>query len=204
MEPLTEKQQKVLGFIEDRLKNGCPPSQREIAQHFHLTQNAIYQLVRYLKRKGYLTDSEGHRGLRLSEVYIRMQKETEGIPVIGRVAAGTPILAEENIEGYIDLKELFHPSKDTFILKVVGNSMVDEGITDGDYVVVKPTMTVENGQIGVVLLDDEVTIKKIYIQGDKIALKPANEAAGYKTRYIKRGDKSVRIIGRAIGCFQIL
>ena len=204
MEPLTEKQQKVLGFIENHLKDGCPPSQREIAQHFHLAQNAIYQLVRYLKRKGYLTDSEGHRGLRLSEVYLRTRKETKGIPVIGRVAAGTPILAQENIEGYIDLKELFHPSKDTFILKVVGDSMVDEGITDGDSVVVKLTSTIENGQIGVVLLDDEATIKRIYVERNRLALKPANQAAGYKTRYIKRGDKNIRVIGRVIGCFRQL
>jgi repressor LexA len=204
MEPLTEKQQKLLSFIEDCLKDGCPPSQREIAQHFHLTQNAVYQLLWYLKRKGYLTDSGGHRGIRMSEVYLRMQKETEGIPVIGRVAAGTPILAEENIEGYIDLKELFHLSKDTFILNVVGDSMVNEGITDGDYVVVKPTTTIENGQIGVVLIDDEATIKRIYVERNRLALKPANQAAGYKTRFIKRGDKSVRIIGRVTGCFKIL
>jgi repressor LexA len=204
MEPLTDKQQKVLKFIEDCLKESHPPSHREIAQYFHLAQNAVYQLVRYLKRKGYLTDSGGHRGLRLAQEYISRQKEAEGIPVIGRVAAGTPILAEENIEGHIDLKELFHPSKDTFILKVVGDSMVDEGITDGDYVVVKPTTTIENGQIGVALLDDEATIKRIYVERNRIALKPANQAAGYKTRYIKRGDKNIRIIGRVIGCFRHL
>ncbi|MBA7621463.1 LexA repressor [subsurface metagenome] len=123
---------------------------------------------------------------------------------MGRVAAGEPILAEENIEGYVSLKELFGPSKDTFILKVTGDSMADEGIMDGDFVVVKPTSVIENGQIGVVLLDDEATLKRIHIQRDRIALKSANRAAGYKTRYIKRGDKDVRIIGKVRGCFKLL
>jgi len=204
MEPLTEKQQKVLRFIENRLQDNKPPSQREIAKPFGLAQNAVYQLVGYLKRKGYLIDSGGHRGLRLSKAYLNKKRQTEGIPVVGRVAAGEPILAEENIEGYIDLREPFGQSKDRFILKVVGDSMADEGIMDGDYVVVRPTSAIENGQVGVVLLDDEATVKRIYIQRDRIALKSANKAAGYRTRYIKRGDKSVRIIGRVTGCFKLL
>ncbi|MHC4789914.1 MAG: transcriptional repressor LexA [Planctomycetota bacterium] len=204
MEPLTEKQQKVFEFVEKRLRDNEPPSQREIARHFGLTQNAVYQLVSYLKKKGYLIDSGGHRGLRLSKAYLDKKRETEGIPIVGRVAAGEPILAEENIEGYVDLKELFRLTKDTFILKVVGDSMADEGIVDGDYVVVKPTTAIENGQIGVALLDDEATIKRIYIQRNRIALKPANQVAGYRTQYVKRGSKNVRIIGKVTGCFRML
>jgi len=204
MEQLTEKQQKVLNFIEQRLKDNHPPSQREIAEHFGLTQNAIYQLVGYLKKKGYLENAAGHRVLRLSKAYLDKIKRTEGIPLVGRVAAGEPILAEENIEGYIDLNKLFKPSEGSFLLKVVGDSMTDEGIMDGDYVLVKPASTIENGQIGVVLVDDEATVKRIYIQKDKILLKPANRAAGYKTRYIRRGDKNIRIVGRVTGCFKLL
>lgn len=204
MEPLTEKQQKVLKYIESRLRENNPPSQREIAEHFGLAQNAVYQLIRYLKKKGYLADSGGHRGLRLSKAYLERLKQTEGIPIVGRVAAGEPILAEENIEGYVDMKELFGQSKGTFVLKVNGDSMVDEGIMDGDYVVVQPSPKVENGQIGVVLLDDEATIKKISIQRGRIALKPANRAAGYKTRYIKRSERGIRIIGKVTGCFRKL
>jgi repressor LexA len=204
METLTEKQLKVFRFIEGRLRNNNPPSQREIARYFGLAQNAVYQLVGYLKKKGYLVDSGSHRGLRLSKAYIGRMRQSEGIPVVGRVAAGEPILAEENIEGYIDLKRLFSPTKDTFILKVVGDSMADEGIMDGDFVVVKPTSEIENGQIGVVLLDDEATVKRIHIQRDRISLKSANRAAGYKTRYIRRGDKDVRIIGKVTGYFKLL
>jgi len=204
VEPLTEKQQKVLKFIEKRLLDNHPPSQREIAHRFGLAQNAVYQLVGYLKKKGYLADSGGHRGLRLSKAYLAQVRQTEGIPVVGRVAAGEPILAEENIEGYVNLQEFFGTAKGKFILKVTGESMVDEGIRDGDYVVVQPCQTIENGQIGVALLDDEATVKRIYIQRGRIALKPANQAAGYKTKYIKRNSDSVRIIGKVIGCLRTI
>ena len=204
MEPLTEKQQKVLRFIEKRLQDNKPPSQREVAEHFGLAQNAAYQLINYLKEKGYLVDLGSHRGLRLSKEYLEKKRQTNGIPIVGRVAAGEPILAEENIEGYLDLNDLFGQSKDTFILKVVGDSMLDEGIMDGDFVVVKPSSKIETGQIGVVLVEDEATVKKIYIQRGRIALEPANKAAGYKTKYIKRGSESVRIIGKVISCFRML
>jgi repressor LexA len=204
MEALTEKQRKVLRFIENRLRDNSPPSQREIAEHFGLAQNAVYQLVSYLKRKGYLVDSGGHRGLRLSKEYLDKRRETEGIPIVGRVAAGEPILAEENIEGYVNLNKLFGQSKDMFILKVAGDSMVDEGIMDGDYVAVKPATTIESGQIGVVLLDDEATVKRVIIRRGRIALKAANQAAGYKTKYIKRGGENVRIIGKVVGCLRTI
>lgn len=202
MEPLTEKQQKVFTFIEGRLREGTPPTQREIARHFSLAQNAAYQLVGYLKKKGYLSDSGGHRGLRLSGEYLNEKRQTEGIPVVGRVAAGEPILAQENIEQYTDLKELLGLPKDVFLLKVSGDSMVDEGIMDGDYVAVKPASAIGNGKIAVVLLDDETTVKKVYVQRDRIALQPANKAAGYKTRYVKKDDERLQIVGRVVGCIR--
>jgi repressor LexA len=204
MEALTEKQQKVLGFIEKRLEENNPPSQREIAQRFSLARNAIRQFVSYLMKKGYLADLGGHRGLRLSKEYLYRKKEREGVPVVGRVAAGEPILAEENIEGYVDPGEFFGQSKDSFILKVAGDSMVDEGIMDGDFVVVEPASTIKSGQIGVVLLDDEATVKRIYIQRNRIALKSANRAAGYRTKYIKASDRSIRIIGKVTGCLRTI
>jgi len=202
MEPLTPKQQRVLEFVASRLGENIPPSQREIARHFGLAQNAAYQLVSYLRKKGYLVDCGGHRGLRLSPEYLREVEATQGVPILGRVAAGEPILAEQNIESYMELGEMFGRSKGLFLLKVSGDSMVDEGIMDGDYVVVRPRSTVEDGQIGVVLLDDEATVKRIFIQKDRIALKPANSRAGYRTRYIRQFDKDVRIIGKVIGCIR--
>lgn len=202
MELLTEKQQKVFEFIEARLQGGSPPSQREIGLHFGLAQNAVHQLVGYLKKKGYLSDSGGHRGLRLSKEYLDSKRRAEGIPVVGRVAAGEPILAEENIDEYADLKELLGLPADAFLLKVSGDSMIDEGIMDGDYVAVRPSQMIENGRIAVVLLDDETTVKRVSVQGDRIALQPANKAAGYKTKYVKRGSKRVQVIGRVVGCIR--
>jgi repressor LexA len=173
-----------------------------MARHFGIAQNAVNQLIRYLRQKGYLARTETHRGLRLSPAYLRHRQRTEGMPVVGRVAAGTPLLAVENIEQYVDFRNLFGGSENRFILRVAGDSMVDEGIMPGDYVVVEPGSRIENGQIGVVLLDDEATVKRVFIQRDRIALKPANRAAGYKTRYISRSAQTLRIIGRVIGCFR--
>jgi len=202
MEPLTPKQQQVLEFVTGRLGEDCPPSQQEIADHFGLAQNAAYQLVSYLRKKGYLVSSGAHRGLRLSPEYLREQGQTEGVPVLGRVAAGTPILAEENIQGYMTAEKLFGRGKGTFLLKVAGDSMVDEGIMNGDYVVVRAGSTISDGQIGIVLLDDEATVKRVFFQKDRIALKPANRKAGYKTRYIRQFDKDVRILGKVTGCIR--
>ncbi len=204
MEELTEKQQRVLRYIESRIRDGSPPSQREIAGHFGLAQNAVYQLVCYLKKKGYLTSSGNHRGLKLSREYIEQARETEGLPIIGTVAAGAPILAEENIEGYLDMNELFSPSDDTFVLRVTGDSMVEAGILDGDFVTVKPASEVANGQIGVAAVNNEVTVKRIYIHRDRIILEPANRAAGYKAITVKRGSENVRIIGKVTGCIRKL
>ena len=202
MEPLTEKQQKVLRYIKGRLEENNPPSQREIARYFGLAQNAIYQLIRYLRKKGYLADSAGHRGIRLSEKYLRQIRQGEGIAVIGRVAAGAPILAEENIEGYVDLREFYGPAVDTFILKVAGDSMVDAGIMDGDFVVVRPASEIGNGQIGVAMVNDEATVKRIYVRRDSVILEPANKSGAYKTMSIKKGAGNVAIIGKVTGCFR--
>jgi repressor LexA len=202
MEKLTEKQKKVLRYIEGRLQRGDPPSQREIALHFKLAQNAVYQLIRYLREKGYLTDSAGHRGLRLSKTYLEQIRQAKGIPVIGRVAAGLPILAEENIDGRVDLKEYFNSDGDTFILRVAGDSMVDAGIWDGDLVVVKPASQISDGQIGVVMVNNEATVKRVYIRNDRLILEPANKSGGYKAMTVKKGDADVRIIGKVTGCLR--
>ncbi len=204
MKPLTEKQQEILKYIESRLDENDSPSQREIAAHFGLAQNSVHQLISYLKKKGYLADSSIHRGLKLSKEYIDQTKQSGFLPVIGRVAAGLPILAQENIQEYIDVGETFGRTSDSFILKVAGDSMIDEGIMDGDFVVVKKESEIPNGRIGVVLINDEATVKKVYIHKNRIALEPANKAAGYKTIHIKMMDRNIQIVGRVIGCFRKL
>jgi repressor LexA len=202
MEPLTAKQQQVLEFVASRLGENSPPSQREIADHFGLAQNAAYQLVGYLRTKGYLVDSGGHRGLRLSPEYLWYHRKPEGLPILGRVSAGTPTLAQENIRDHATIEKLFCSDKGTFLLKVAGDSMVDEGILDGDYVVVQAASMVEDGQIAIVLLDDEARVRRVFFQKSRIALKPANQRAGYKTRFIKQLDKDVRILGKVVGCIR--
>ena len=202
MEPLTEKQQNVLRFVETRLGDQDPPSQREIARHLGLTQTAVRQRIRYLKNKGYLLDSGGHRGLRLSEAYKDQSKRTHGIPIVGRVAAGHPILAEEHIEGHLHLQEVFAAGEGVFSLRVTGDSMIDDGILDGDYVLVQPAEAIENGRIGVVLVEDEVTVKRVYRQKGRIVLKPANRQGGYEPMSFRPSDRGIRIVGRVIGCIR--
>ena len=202
MEPLTDKQEKVLLFLRKRLGKGNPPSQREMAGHFGISQNAVCQLIRYLKEKGYLVSESGHRGLRLSREFEAEARREMGVPVVGRVAAGEPILAEENIEEYLDAETFFGLESGTFCLRVAGDSMVDEGIMDGDYVIVRPSETVEHKEVAVVMVGDDATVKRVLLYGDRIGLKPANQAAGYETRYFSKGSSRVRIVGKVVGCFR--
>ncbi len=202
MTPLTEKQRKVLEFLEGRLAEGRPPSQRHIAAHFHLAQNAVFQLIRYLKQKGYLTDVGGHRGLRLSAQYLQEKGHRHGLPIVGRVAAGRPILAEENIEDYLNPGSLIKTANGDFLLRVVGDSMVDDGILDGDLVAVRPTRQIRTARIAVVLIDDDATVKRVYLEPGRITLKPANRLAGYKPQSYKLPADNVRIIGEVMACFR--
>ncbi len=203
MEPLTEKQQQVLTLIEERLAEGEPPSQREIADAFGMVQNSVYQLIGYLRQKGYLAETKGHRGLRLSKAYAAEKQASHGIPIIGCVAAGQPILAQENVEGYLDLDRAFSSSRGRFLLRIAGDSMVDDGILDGDLVLVEPCKTIQNGSIGVVLIDDDATVKRVYKQKYRIALKPSNKKSRYKTMYFKAFDKDIRMVGKVVGCLRM-
>jgi len=201
MEELTEKQRKVLEHIELRLGEGDGPSQRELAEHFGIAQNAVYQIVTYLKKKGYLQKSSRHRGLRLSETYAQEKQWRRGLAVIGRVAAGEPILAQENISEYIEIGDAIkNRSRDAFMLKVAGDSMAEAGILDGDYVIVRPQSQVESGEIGVVIIDEEATVKRVIFEGRRMVLRPANRR--YKERVLDRDDQGVRIAGKVIGCFR--
>jgi len=203
MEPLTHKQQQILTYIEKCLSQGEPPSQREIADAFGMVQNSVYQLIGYLRQKGYLADNRGHRGLRLSEAYGAVKQASHGLPIVGRVAAGQPILAQENVEAYLDPKEVFSCKEGRFLLRVAGDSMIDDGILDGDLVLVEPCKEIENGCVGVVLVDDDATVKRVYKQKYRIALKPANKKARYKTMYFKAFDKDIRMVGKVVGCLRV-
>jgi repressor LexA len=168
MHELTDIQARVLAFIRQAMAaDGRPPTVREIAQQMgYRSDNSAYQHLQALQRKGVLELDGSSRGIRL--------QIPSGIPLVGRVAAGAPILAAENIEDHIDISPaLFAPQAD-YMLRVTGMSMRDAGILDGDLLAVHKTAQADNGQIVVARLDDEVTVKRFRRQGAAVLLLPEN------------------------------
>jgi repressor LexA len=204
MDDLTEKQKQVLEYIVREKALGNAPSQRDIAAHFGLSQNAIFQLVSYLRTKGYIDSTSRHRSIRLSASCLERVAGEKGIPVVGRIAAGEPILAQENIEERLDLNEMVAGNGGKFFLRVAGQSMVDAGIMDGDYVAVNPNAHVRSGDIAAVLLGEEATVKRIYFEKDRILLKAENHTGAFRNRSIRRDDAEARIIGKVAGVFRTM
>lgn len=169
MSQLTERQEEILDFIRDRIEeSGMPPTRVEIARALGFrSPNAAEQHLRALAKKGAIELVPGSsRGIRLPE--------PPGLPIVGRVAAGEPILAEQHIEGRVQVDPgLFRPRAD-YLLKVKGMSMRDAGILDGDMVVVHRSPEVRNGQIVVARLDDEVTVKRYRQRAGEVRLLPEN------------------------------
>jgi len=170
MPDLTPRQAEILALIRTfTARSGRPPTRAELAHHFGFrSPNAAEEHLRALARKGAIELVPGAaRGIRL--------KETEtGLPVVGRVAAGSPILAEEHIEAHVRLDaRVFRPRAD-YLLRVRGMSMRDAGILNGDLLAVHRTPTAESGQIVVARLSDEVTVKRLQRRGSRVRLLPAN------------------------------
>jgi repressor LexA len=175
---LTERQQKTLAFLREYLQSqGLPPTLREIAEALGFSSHSSAQAcVESLVKKGVLERSPQHRGLRLpaGDSGFRGFAAANDLPLIGRVAAGSPILAEENIESQLEVDPaLFRPRAD-YLLRVVGMSMRDAGILDGDLLAVHKTATANDGQIVVARLDDEVTVKRLKHERDRLLLLPEN------------------------------
>ncbi len=175
MAELTPRQSEILSFIQDFMEEtGMPPTRAEIARELGFKSvNAAEDHVRALQRKGVIELIPGtSRGIRLKD----FMREQLGLPLIGRVAAGNPILAEENIEGHYRIDTSLFDPRPHFMLRVQGMSMRDVGILDGDLVAVHRTPEVRNGQIIVARLEDEVTVKR-YRQDDRFVcwLMPENE-----------------------------
>ena len=169
MEQLTRRQAQILDFISDAIEsNGYPPTLVEIAGHFGFrSHNAAVDHLKALARKGAIELTEGaSRGIRL--------KAEQGLPLIGRVAAGSPILSEANIQAHYRVDPaLFKPRAD-YLLKVRGMSMRDAGILDGDLVAVHRTREARSGQIVVARLHDEVTVKRLQRRGHQVELVAEN------------------------------
>jgi repressor LexA len=202
---LTPTQEKVFGFLKDYLgENGFPPTLREIASHFGLKgPKAPQKTLNILERKGFIRKIPG--GSRAIEILgpppIRLA-QILSIPIVGRVQAGEPIFAVENIDGYINLDRSLVSSGDVFLLRVRGDSMIEAHIQDGDFALVKPQPNAENGEIVVALIEDEATIKRIFQKRDLIRLEPANPKM--EPIVVKKGEKKVTIVGKVVGIFRKL
>jgi len=174
MRPLTTRQQQIFDFIREKISDtGMPPTRAEIAEFFGFkSANAAEEHLKALAKKGYIEMLPGtSRGIRLAEEFI----EVEGLPLIGRVAAGEPILAEEHIEEHYKVDgDLFHPAAD-YLLRVNGDSMKNIGILDGDLLAVHQTTDVQQGQVVVARVEEDVTVKRYKREGNVVYLHAENE-----------------------------
>jgi repressor LexA len=177
MKELTKRQSEVLDVIKDQIANtGMPPTRVELANILGFkSANAAEEHLKALARKGAIEILSGtSRGIRVVDDLNDNNIVEEGLPLIGKVAAGEPILAQENIENHYDVDPtLFHPAAD-FLLRVEGESMRDIGIMDGDLLAVHKTQSIHNGQVIVARVEDSVTVKRFYREGKNITLKAEN------------------------------
>lgn len=173
--PLTPRQQQIFDLIKESISDtGMPPTRAEIATFFGFkSANAAEEHLKALAKKGYIEMLPGtSRGIRLAEAFI----EQEGLPLIGRVAAGEPILAQEHVEEHYKVDgNLFHPAAD-YLLRVNGESMKDIGILDGDLLAVHQTTDVQNGQVIVARIEEDVTVKRYKREGNIVYLHAENES----------------------------
>jgi repressor LexA len=202
MKALTRRQRQILEFIVDHVeREGFPPTLREMGRHFGIrSPNGVRDHIRALERKGYIAKGpEKSRAIRLR----RGLRRHRGIPLLGRIAAGSPILAEENMEGTLEIRDLAGgEGAPVFALHVRGDSMVEAGIQDGDIVLVRSQPVVEQGEIAACVLDEEATVKRLYREPHGYRLQPANEAM--EPIFVEEGRKDFRVAGRVVGILRRL
>ena len=202
---LTDKQQAILDFINGYIEdNGFPPSVREIGKHFEIYPATVQDHISALERKGYL-QKKRFQSRTLSIPGRRTSSDRQaapGIPIVGKVAAGVPLLAQENIEDTVQLPKQWAPAG-AFLLKVQGNSMEGAHILDGDYVLVHPQQTATNGEIVVALIGEEATVKRFYRHDRGVTLKAENPK--YEPIKIERDETpTFKIVGKITGVFRVL
>lgn len=201
---LTHRQRQALDFISYCLEErGYPPTLREIGEHMGIrSTNGVNDHLKALERKGYLVREE-LKSRALRPVHLSESKRLE-VPILGRVAAGQPILAEENIVDRVSIDRFFigtAASREVFGLVVQGESMIEDGIYDGDYLFVRKQSTAERGEIVVAMIEGEATVKRFYPEGDRIRFQPAN--ATMQPIYISRDEfRSVDILGKVVGVYR--
>jgi repressor LexA len=204
---LTERQNEIYQFIKEYIDfNSYPPTYREIGTQFGIASTfGVKRHIDALIKKGFLNMSENtSRTISITESLSSPKQNNNAntieIPIIGRVAAGQPILAEENIEGTFNIQEsLIHGKADCFALKVKGDSMINAGIFEGDVVIINPQKDANNGEIIVAMLENEATLKRFERKNGNISLIPENDK--YSPIAINKSD-NFSIIGKALGVFR--
>jgi repressor LexA len=194
MKRLTTAQKKVLDFLKEYLeKHGYPPTVREIGNHFGFLWPAARRHLQSLAKKGVLriTPSKS-RGIEIVGI---APAGACIIPMLGKIRAGEPILAIEEIDGHITVDRALFPVEDIFSLKVIGDSMKEAGIFHGDFVIVKPQHIIGHGEIGVVIIGDEATVKKVLFEDGRVILKPENS----NMESVTYNPEEVTIAGKVIG-----
>jgi repressor LexA len=193
---LTKRQQEIFDFIKKySAKHGYPPTVRDIGKAIGLgSPSTVHAHLHNLEKLGVLKrDPSKPRALELLREQARKAVAPSGLPVVGRVAAGAPVLAEENIEEYVEVPPIAGGEDGEYVLRVAGDSMKDAGILDGDHVVVRPQDTARNGEIVVALVGDEATVKRFFKERDHIRLQPENSALEpIRTR-------EAQVLGRVVG-----
>ena len=176
---ITAKQQEILEYIKETIfKKGYPPSVREICEAVCLkSTSSVHSHLETLEKNGYIRrDPTKPRTIEIiDDCFNLTRREVVNVPLIGTVAAGQPILADENIENYFPIPVDLLPNEQTFMLRVKGSSMINAGILEDDYVIVEQTSSASNGDIIVALIDDSATVKRFYKEEDHIRLQPEND-----------------------------
>ena len=195
---LNVQEKRVFDYLKEQIREkGYPPSIREIcaALNFKST-SSVHQYIARLAEKGYIDKGD----LKTRAIKIVGDEPTISIPIVGKVAAGEPILAKENIEDYFSIGESFFSQSDlkneTFVLKVQGESMINAGINNGDYIIVSKENTARNGQIVVAMIDGNATVKTFYKEKDHVRLQPENDTMEPII------VKDVQIVGKVVGLFR--
>jgi repressor LexA len=193
MKPLTEKQRVVLAFVEDFCRRqGYPPTVREVAAHFGVQPRAAADHLAARKRKGYL-----HRETS------RLEEQTVEVPILGRIAAGQPLLATEQVEGTLTLPRAWVRGEEVFLLRVSGESMAPL-LLPGDLVMVRVQPRVSRGEIAVVLVDEEATVKRVYEEAGGLVLKGDNPEFAPLRFAPEEAAELVQILGKVVGVYRSL
>ncbi len=199
MKGLTARQEQVLAYIREYLHdNGYPPTVREICGALELSSpSTVHAHLANLERHGLIRrDPTKPRALDL----VGEPRPSPPLPLVGRVAAGRPILAEENVEDHIDVPAFLRHDDGDFVLTVRGDSMIDAGIHSGDYIVVHPQPAAENGEVVVALVGDEATTKRFFREGREVRLQPEND----NHEPIVLPAEQVKVVGRVVGVLRKL